>query len=70
MLHCEALQLPHSIGCGYGWCGMPGISVCVRSEKWQKDIGMTIRKGIVVSFLPCLVAFWGFHPYIIFYHFF
>ena len=26
-----------------------------------KDIGMTIRKGIVVSFLPCLVAFWGFH---------
>ena len=27
-----------------------------------KDIGMTIRKGIVVSFLPCLVAFWGFHP--------
>ena len=28
-----------------------------------KDIGMTIRKGIVVPFLPCLVAFWGFHPY-------
>ena len=26
-----------------------------------KDIGMTIRKGIVVSFLPSLVAFWGFH---------
>ena len=34
-----------------------------------KDIGMTIRKGIVVSFLPCLVAFWGFHPYT-FFHFF
>ena len=34
-----------------------------------KDIGMTIRKGIVVSFLPCLVAFWGFHPYM-FFHFF
>ena len=33
-----------------------------------KDIGMTIRKGIVVSFLPCLVAFWGFHPYT-FFHF-
>ena len=32
-----------------------------------KDIGMTIRKGIVVSFLPCLVAFWGFHPYILFF---
>ena len=29
-----------------------------------KDIGMTIRKGIVVLFLPCLVASWGFHPYI------
>ena len=29
MLHCELLQLPHSIGCGYGWCGMPGIGVCV-----------------------------------------
>ena len=34
-----------------------------------KDIGMTIRKGIVVPFLPCLAAFWGFHPYI-FFHFF
>ena len=34
-----------------------------------KDIGMTIRKGIVVLFLPCLVAFWGFHPYM-FFHFF
>ena len=31
--------------------------------KMAKDIGMTIRKGIVVPFLPCLVAFWGFHPY-------
>ena len=29
---------------------------------------MTIRKGIVVSFLPCLVAFWGFHLYM-FFHF-
>ena len=29
MLHCEVLQLPHSIGCGYGWCGMPEIGVCV-----------------------------------------
>ena len=41
MLHCEVLELPHSIGCGYGWCGMPGIGVCVcvcvlRLEKWQK----------------------------------
>ena len=30
--------------------------------KMAKDTGMTIRKGIVVPFLPCLVAFWGFHP--------
>ena len=35
-----------------------------------KDIGMTIRKGIVVPFLPCLVAFWGFHPYMFFQCFF
>ena len=70
MLHCEVLQLPHSIGCGYGWCGMPGIGVCVcEVGKMVKDIGMTIRKGIVVSFLLCLVAFWGFHPYM-FFHFF
>ena len=34
--------------------------------KMAKDIGMTIRKGIVVPFLPCLVAFWGFHPYMFF----
>ena len=25
--------------------------------KMAKHIGMTIRKGIVVSFLPCLAAF-------------
>ena len=36
--------------------------------KMAKDIGMTIRKGIVVPFVPCLVAFWGFHPYM-FFHF-
>ena len=72
MLHCEVLQLPHSIGCGYGWCGMPGIGVfvcvcvCVcEAGKMAKNIGMTIRKGIVVSFLPCLVACWGFHPIIL-----
>ena len=35
--------------------------------KMAKDIGMTIRKGIVVPFLPCLVAFWGFHPYMFFF---
>ena len=37
--------------------------------KMAKDIGMTIRKSIVVSFLPCSVAFLAFHPYM-FFHFF
>ena len=42
------------------------VHVCVcKVGKMAKDIGMTIRKGIVVSFLPCLVAFWGFHPYVL-----
>ena len=46
------------------------IYVCVcEVGKMVKDIGMTIRKGIVV-FLPCLVAFWGFHPYMFFHFFF
>ena len=45
------------------------VCVCVEVGKMAKDIGMTIRKGIVVPFLPCLVAFWGFHPYM-FFHFF
>ena len=73
MLHCEVPQLPHPIGCGYGSYGMSGIGVCVcvcvcvcKVRKMAKDIGMTIRKGIAVSFLSCLVAFSGFHPYIIF----
>ena len=71
MMHCEVLQLPHSIVRGYGWCGMPRIGVCVCVcvvGKMAKDIRMTICKGIVVSFLPCLIAFWGFHPYT--FHFF
>ena len=38
--------------------------------KMAKDIGMPIRKGIVVPFLHCLVAFWGFHPYMFFEMFF
>ena len=29
MLHCKVRQLSIYIGCGYGWCGMPGIGVCV-----------------------------------------
>ena len=33
--------------------------------KMAKYIGMTIRKSIVVSFLPCLVAFLAFHPYVL-----
>ena len=34
------------------------MCVCIEVGKMAKDIGMTIRKGIAVSFLPCL-----FHPY-------
>ena len=33
--------------------------------KMAKDVGTAIRKSIVVSFLPCLVAFLGFHPYMV-----
>ena len=78
MLHCEVLQLPLYISWGCGWCGMPGIGVCMCAcvcvcvcvvGKMAKDIGMTIRKSIVVSFLPCSVAFLAFHPYM-FFHFF
>ena len=46
-----------------------GFACVYEVRKMAKDIGMTIRRGIVVSFLPCLVAFWGFHSYI-FFHFF
>ena len=60
----------HSIGCGYvRVCVCVCVCVYVEVGKMAKDIGMTIRKGIVVPFLPCLVAFWGFHPYM-FFHFF
>ena len=52
---------------GVAWQGL--VCVCVEAGKMAKDIGMTIRKGIVVPFLPCLVAFWGFHPYMFFYFF-
>ena len=57
---------------GVAWQGLVGVCVCVCVEvgKMVKDIGMTIRKGIVVPFLPCLVAFWGFHPYMFFHFFF
>ena len=55
---------------GVAWQGLVCVCVwvCVEVRKMAKDIGMTIRKGIVVPFLPCLVAFWGFHPYM-FFHF-
>ena len=40
--------------------GLVCVCVCVcEVGKMAKDIGMTIRKGIMVSFLACLVAFWG-----------
>ena len=75
MLHCEVLQLPCTFYwlAGVAWQGLVcvrvWVCVCVEAGKMAKDIGMTIRKGIVVPFLPCLVAFWGFHPYM-FFHFF
>ena len=49
---------------------MPRIAWCVCAVgKMAKDIGMTISKSIVVSFLPCLVAFFGI-PSLMFFHFF
>ena len=43
------------------------VCVCVHAVgKMAKCIGMTICKSIMVSFLPCLVAFLAFHPYIFF----
>ena len=43
----------------YGDCG-----VCVVG-KMAKHVGMAILKSVMVSFLPCLVTFWGFHPYMV-----
>ena len=55
----------------YGWSAMPRIGVCVCAVgKMAKDIGMTIHKSIVVSFLPCLVSFLAFHSYMFFHIFF
>ena len=34
-------------------------------RKLAKDVGTAIRKSIVVSFLPCLVTFLRFHPYML-----
>ena len=69
MLHCEVLQLPCTFCWLWIWLVWHGrdwsVCVCVEVGKMAKDIGMTIRKGIVVPFLPCLVAFWGFHPYVL-----
>ena len=49
--------------------GCRGLVCVCAVGKMAKDIGMTICKSIVVSFLPCLVAFLAFHPYM-FFHFF
>ena len=75
MLHCEVLQLPCTFywlwiwlvwhGRDWSMCVCVCVCVCVEVGKMAKDIGMTIRKGIVVPFLPCLVAFWGFYPYML-----
>ena len=84
MLHCEVLQLPCYSGilavdmAGMACQGLHGVCVCVcvcvcAVGKMAKDIGMSIRKSIVVSFLhvhvPCLLAFLAFHPYMYF-HFY
>ena len=42
-----------------GNCGL-----CVVG-KMAKDVGMAIRKSIMLLFLPCFVAFLGFHPYML-----
>ena len=34
--------------------------------KMSKDVTMAIRKSIAVLLLPCLVTFWGCHPYMLF----
>ena len=47
-----------------------GLMCVCAVGKMAKDIGMTIRKSIVVSFLPCSVAFLAFHPYMFFQYFF
>ena len=41
------------------------ISTTGMVGKMAKDVGTAIRKTIVVLFLPCLVAFLGFHPYMV-----
>ena len=72
MLHCEVLQLPCTfcwlwiwlVWHGRDWSVCVCVCVCVEVGKMAKDIGMTIRKGIVVPFLPCLVAFWVFFHFL------
>ena len=65
MLHCEVPCTFYWLWIWLVWHGGDWsvcVCVCVEVGKMEKDIGMTIRKGIVVPLLPCLVAFWGFHP--------
>ena len=45
-------------------------TIAGRAATLRQKKEMTIRKGIAVSFLPCLVAFWGFQPYMFFKLFF
>ena len=51
---------------GIGVCVCVCVSVCVcvcvsKVGKMAKDIGMTIRKGIVVSFLPAFLGIPSLH---------
>ena len=37
-MHCEVLQLPHSIGCGYGWCGSQMLAYTNSKSRLLLDI--------------------------------
>ena len=45
------------------WQEIIVVAMCVVG-KMAKDVGTAIRKSIVV-FLPCLVTFLRFHPYML-----
>ena len=45
------------------WCAwhVGNCGMCVVGKR-AKDVGMAIRKSIVLSFLPCSVTILRFHP--------
>ena len=62
--NCHILLAVDMAGVACQGLGGGGGCMCVEVGK---NIGITICK---VSFLPCLVAFWGFYPYMFFHFFF